>query len=225
MNFTRVILTFIKTRVKIEAMSTQTYTSFEGYRHIATGDLETVLVTTRGVLDRREKDEAAGNNPESPVLIFSHQTGRQEDFDLRGTEDDIRGRIRSDAPANAPAPEPKAGKGRPKLGVVSGEVTLLPEQWEWLGAQSGKASGTIRRLVEEARIRQRKDPKYRAETLGTLLWSLAGNLAGFEEATRHLYRGNLPEFFSITDTWPDDLPRFVRAWLSPEAEADDTADE
>jgi len=41
------------------------------------------------------------------------------------------------------------GRGRPKLGVVAREVTLLPRHWEWLNSQPGGASVALRRLVEQ----------------------------------------------------------------------------
>ena len=48
-------------------------------------------------------------------------------------------------------PQPLSrGPGRPKLGVVAREVTLLPRHWEWLAEQRGGASVALRKLVEDA---------------------------------------------------------------------------
>lgn len=42
-------------------------------------------------------------------------------------------------------------RGRPKLGVIGREVTLRPDDWQWLGAQPGGASLALRQLVDAAR--------------------------------------------------------------------------
>ena len=108
----------------------------------------------------------------------------------------------------------KAGPGRPRLGVVSTEVTLLPRHWDWLNAQPARASGTLRRLVEDAMAREASDPKKRREVLGKILWALAGNEPGFEEATRALYAGDSQAVQTITSRWSGDLPYFVAQWLA-----------
>ena len=78
------------------------------------------------------------------------------DLDLRGTERRDRcaacptAARRSPNRRDAQPAEPR-GRGRPKLGVVAREVTLLPRHWEWLGAQPGGASVALRKLVDEAR--------------------------------------------------------------------------
>ena len=53
--------------------------------------------------------------------------------------------------SSVPAPPTKRGPGRPKLGVVAREVTLLPAHWTWLANQPGGASVALRRLVDAAR--------------------------------------------------------------------------
>jgi len=135
------------------------FSAFVGTRRLATGPLASVLTAAW------PHRQAAG------LLFFSHETGRQTDFDWSGTLDDVLARA-------LPSP-PKAGRGRPRLGVVSTEVTLLPRHWEWLDAQPARASGTLRRLVEEAMAREAADPKKRLEALGRVLWALAGNEPGF----------------------------------------------
>ena len=185
-----------------------TYSTFAGYRLVATGDLRTVISATKALLDAR----TGPGGGEETILIFDHAKGRQVDFDFRGSLEDVLARA---LPPADDAPPAKAGKGRPKLGVVSAEVTLLPRHWEWLASQPTKASGTIRRLVEDARTKEGTDPKRRAEALGNLLWSLGGNLPDFENATRALYALDAGRLFSITDAWPGDLPSFVRNWFRP----------
>jgi hypothetical protein len=101
----------------------------------------------------------------------------------------------------------RRGPGRPRLGVVGREVTLLPRQWDWLAAQPGGASVALRKLVEAARkadqspqrIRRTQDTAYR------FMHALSGDLPGFEEATRALYRWDLPELERLTGSWPRDV--------------------
>ena len=52
------------------------------------------------------------------ALIFDQETGRVVDIDPR-------------FPPGEEGPRP----GRPRLGVVAREVTLLPRHWDWLAAQ------------------------------------------------------------------------------------------
>jgi hypothetical protein len=189
-------------------MTDKTYTAFAGLRRIAQGDLRAVLPAVK----------AHSDTSTEMVLIFALSNGRQVDFDLRGSVDEILGRL---DPAGTTASlgsggvsaDQKAGKGRPRLGVVAGEVTLLPRHWEWLAAQPLKASGTLRRLVDEARAREASDPKKRIEALGTVLWALAGNLSNFEEASRALYAGGRERFLALIDGWPADMAAFARERL------------
>ena len=136
---------------------------------------------------------------QAPLLIFDNDTGKQVDFDFRGSAQEVLDRV-------LPAP-PRRGPGRPRLGVISGEVTLMPRHWEWLERQPRKASGTIRRLVEGARRNEAPEARSRRriEAAGSFLWSIAGNLAGFEEASRALYRRDWATLEELTAGWPPDL--------------------
>ncbi len=172
-------------------MGNETWTSFAGNRRIVTGALNEMLMATKVHLD-------AGGEP---VLIFDDQTGRQQDYDFRGTVAEVLARV---------IPEPvKAGPGRPKLGVVSGEVLLLPRHWEWLNTQPAKASGTLRRLVEVAMKNHETSLKQRLDAIGSLMWSLTGNLPGFEEATRALYARNFSGFQDLIAHWPADIREYL----------------
>jgi hypothetical protein len=123
------------------------------------------------------------------TVIFDRQTGRVVDIDPRfpPTADDT----------------PKAG--RPKLGVVPREITLLPRHWDWLATQPGGASVALRKLVEEAsrnpkaQMRQKRDAAYRFAT------ALVGNAPGYEEAMRALYAGQKDEFAAHIEAWPADV--------------------
>ena len=162
------------------------FTAFVGPRRLATGPLAEVLAVAQPYQD----------NSQGPLLLFDHTTGRQADIDWT-------------QPPEAP---PKSGPGRPKLGVVSTEVTLLPRHWDWLAAQPARASGTLRRLVEAAMAAEATDPKKRREALGKILWAVAGNESDFEEASRALYAGDRSRLLAIAAGWSGDLPAFVEEW-------------
>src|SRR5687767_10763178 len=102
-------------------------TAFEGSRRIASGGLVEVALQVKEVIDRGER---------APVLIFDDVTGGPIELNFRGTAEDVLKRlaetISEGTPAAAPAqPEREGprGPGRPKLGVVAREVTLLPRHW------------------------------------------------------------------------------------------------
>jgi hypothetical protein len=175
----------------------KSFCAFAGFRLLARGDLRAMLLQTKTYLD-------AGGGEQ--VLIFENDTGKQIDFDFRGTPQEVVSR--------AMAPEPRRGPGRPRMGVESGEVTLLPAQWEWLERQPRKASGTLRWLIEAARRNETAAERSRQllEAAGRFLWSLAGNLEGFEEASRALYARNWPKLEELTAAWPPDL-RGQLAWM------------
>jgi len=142
------------------------------------------------------------------VLVLDDQTGKPVDLDLRGGAAEITARY---APIS-PAPE-KAGRGRPKLGVVPREVTLLPRHWDWLNEQPGGASAALRRLVDSARKenagqnarRQAQDLAYR------VLSVLAGDLPDYEEALRAFYADDEARFEDLTSDWPADIRSYVLA--------------
>jgi hypothetical protein len=167
--------------------------AFEGSRLIASGTLADVALKAKEVFNR---DRWAS------VLILDAATSELVEMDLGGTADDVR-KSRAEAPQAEEAALPR-GPGRPKLGVVAREVTLLPRHWEWLGRQPGGASVALRKLVEEARrsdggrdrVRQSQEAAYR------FMSAVAGNLPGFEEATRALFAGDRRRFDELVEPWP-----------------------
>lgn len=179
------------------------YTAFDGHRRLASGPLATVALAVR---------QAAGDAMSGAILIFDDATGRTIDLDLRGTADDIRARYAPPDGASGAAGEPagageQRGRGRPKLGVVSREVTLLPRHWEWLAAQPGGASVALRKLVEDARrthaaADRRRDAQARAYHF---MSAMAGDLPGFEEAARALYANDPARLAELIAGWPDDV--------------------
>ncbi len=171
------------------------YTAFLGEAQIASGPLETVLAALKPRFDR---DTGA------MFLIFEDETGRQVDFDLRGTLKEAQERARP--------PHARTGPGRPKLGVVSREVSLLPRHWDWLERQPNGASAALRRLVEQAGKQEPGEQRARRliEAAGRFLSAMAGNLPGYEEATRALYNGNRERFEELIRDWPPDIRRHAQ---------------
>jgi hypothetical protein len=174
-----------------------TYTAFLGWKRIATGSQEEML--------RRIKTYLADEPSHETLLIFEDQTGMQVDFDLRGSLEEVLERV---------APKPvRTGPGRPRLGVVSREISLLPRHWEWLEAQRGGASATLRRLVDEARKQDsgESDSRRATEATGRVMTAIAGNLPGFEEAYRALYARDHGRLEQWVKDWPQDLREYVLA--------------
>ena len=172
------------------APTARTCTAFAGDRRIASG-------TPREVVPAVKAATEAGET----VLVFDDIDARPVEFDLRGDLAAVLARL-------TPAPEAeKRGPGRPKLGVTAREVTLLPRHWDWLAGQPGGASVALRKLVEGAlreaegpdRARRAKDAAYRFMT------AMAGDLPGYEEATRRLFAGDAEGFCAVTAEWPEDV--------------------
>jgi hypothetical protein len=174
---------------------TETFTAFEGQRRLASGPLTDIAPTIK-------RAEARATEP---ISIFSDATGRAVDLDLRGSVDDMLARLpRTDGPT--PASEPR-GRGRPKLGVVAREVTLLPRHWDWLNAQPGGASVALRKLVEAARRNNGDADRRRGarDAAYHFMSAMAGNLANFEEASRALFADDRERFTTLIATWPADI--------------------
>ncbi|WP_419685873.1 DUF2239 family protein [Burkholderia theae] len=203
------------------SMLLPSYTAFDGHRRLVSGPLAAVALAVR---------QAAGDAMAGSILIFDDATGRSIDLDLRGTADEVRARF-APPPGDAAgaAGEPagageQRGRGRPKLGVVSREVTLLPRHWEWLGAQPGGASVALRKLVEDARRTHAAADRHRdAQTRAYHFMSaMAGDLPGFEEAARALYANDPARLAELIAGWPDDVRdhalALARGDLPPPAE-------
>lgn len=179
---------------------TETYTAFHGQRLLASGSLAEIARAVR----RAEHDDTR------PVVIFSDASGRSIDLDLRGTEEEVLARLPTAAsghPQEDAAPAEPRGRGRPKLGVVAREVTLLPRHWDWLNAQPGGASVALRKLVEEAR-RTRADAdraRMAREAAYHFMSAMAGNLPQFEEASRALFADDRRRMADLIAQWPSDI--------------------
>ena len=182
---------------------TKQFTAFAGSRRLASGSLADVALAIR----RTTKPLGV-----EPTLIFDDTSGRSIDLDLRGTDEQILARLPISAPKPEAAldeladPEPR-GRGRPKLGVVAREVTLLPRHWDWLVGQPGGASVALRKLVEEARRVSGDRDRHRAarDAAYHFMSAMAGNLKGFEEASRALFADDRRRFGELIAAWPDDI--------------------
>lgn len=170
-----------------------TYTVFLGNNRLITAPLRETLTYLKQNHD---------NQTQGSLVIFNDQTGKVMDFNLQGTLNEV---------LNREAPAPKTGPGRPKLGVVSREVTLLPRHWEWLESHPSGASATLRRLIDEARKADPAAESKRQAILPTdrFLTVMAGDLPGAEEASRALYNADGPTFRRIVQDWPQDIRHHV----------------
>ncbi len=185
--------------------------AFEGARCLAVGNLADVALKAKTAVARGGQ-----------VLIFDQATGETIEVDFRGSEADVLQRLApTGGKATAVVTEaPPRGPGRPKLGVVAREVTLLPRHWDWLNAQPGGASVALRKLVEEARraneakdrVRQSQDAAYR------FMSAMAGDRPGFEEATRALFAGRAGRFDQLIEPWPEDVRNYTRELAAPALE-------
>jgi uncharacterized protein len=186
---------------------THTYTVFAGTHRLASGALQDVAAAAALVRDGAD-----------PLLVFDDVTGSQVDLDLRGAEEQVRARYRGQAVSGPVEPR---GRGRPRLGVVAREVTLLPDQWEWLASQPGGASVVLRRLVQEARRSGTTRDRMRRsqERCYKVMVAVAGDRAGFEEAARSLFRADLDAFRQQTQRWPADIREHLLRLADPEYEA------
>ena len=175
---------------------TETFTAFEGLRRLASGPLTEIAP----VIKRAEQRAS------QPIAIFSDASGRPVDLDLRGSVDDMLKRLARSDEQPAASNEPR-GRGRPKLGVVAREVTLLPRHWEWLNAQPGGASVALRKLVEGARRSNGDADRLRAarDAAYHFMSAMAGNLVHFEEASRALFADDRRRFTSLIAAWPADI--------------------
>jgi uncharacterized protein len=185
-------------------------TAFDGHRRISSGPLCDVAIAV--------KDAVESGSP-GPILTFDDATGRVIDIDIRGSVDSVLERLLPASAVDQYIKEPR-GRGRPKLGVIAREVTLLPRHWDWLSTQPGGASVSLRKLVEEARRTNGKRDRNRetSETAYRFMSAMAGDLPGFEEAARALFADDQTRFESIIATWPSDIQEHIIKLAVPKAD-------
>lgn len=184
------------------AAPSASYTGFQGHHRLASGPLHVVALAIKLATERGSS---------KPVLIFDDSTGRAIDVDTRGSDEDVVARYLPEPAVEetqaAARPGTPRGRGRPKLGVVAREVTLLPRHWEWLASQPGGPSVALRKLVDEARRTYGERDKVRArqERAYHFISAMAGDMPGFEEATRALFANDPATFAELVAAWPADV--------------------
>ena len=185
-------------------MTPSPLTAFAGKRKVAAGSLHAVAQTLKELVSRE---------PDAQILIFNDDNGQQVDLNLQGSLAEVLQRLpqlREQVKEIAVPATPRTA-GRPRLGVVAREITLLPRHWEWLATQPGGASVALRKLVEHAqRGNKAVDEQRQArETAYRFMSALAGDEAGFEEASRALFAGQRAAFLTQVATWPADVREHV----------------
>jgi hypothetical protein len=169
-----------------------TFTAFADHRLVASGPREDILRATKKHLDK--------GGPS--VLIFEDASGRQVDFDFRGTVAEVIARAQTEA---------RPGPGRPRLGVISREISLLPRHWDWLESQPNGISSAIRRLVDEARRNETGVERGRhvRNAISKFLWAIAGDFPNFEEVARALHAREDSRLDALMSAWPKDVRAHV----------------
>jgi hypothetical protein len=169
--------------------------AFDHQKLLARGALADVVRTAKQALD-------AGAT--GPLLILDDHSSHLIEIDFRGTVDEVLARL---APKAVVAEPVSRGPGRPKLGVVPREVTLLPRHWDWLGQQPGGASAVLRRLVEQSMRNggAKERARQAVESVDRFMRVMAGDAPDYEEALRAFYRGERERFIALTAAWPADV--------------------
>ncbi|WP_306848343.1 DUF2239 family protein [Cupriavidus necator] len=180
-----------------------TWIAFAKQKRIAFGEPKEVATRVKSFVD---------GHLEVPIVIFDANSSQPVELDLRGSLATVVKRLPAlssgASPASVSAIEgPPRGPGRPKLGVVAREVTLLPRHWDWLAAQPGGASVALRKLVERAQRASAESDRRReaTESAYRFMHAMAGDEAGFEEASRALFAGDLERLQDEVATWPRDV--------------------
>lgn len=186
-----------------------TVTAFAGDRLFAAGPAPEVALALKAA--------AAAAAGDVPLLAFDNRSGRQVDFDLSGSDAEIVARLAPPPQAAGAGPAGPRGAGRPKLGVVAREVTLLPRHWQWLAEQSGGASVTLRKLVDAARAADagKAEARQAQQAADRFMAAMLGNRPGYEEAARALYAGDRDRFHALSEPWPADLRDHARRLAGP----------
>lgn len=174
--------------------------AFSGPLKVAEGEPEQVLPDIRAFLATEQ---------DAPLLVLNHQTSTTLEIDWT-QPDDLISRSLAYQAGEAPVQQ-RQGRGRPRLGVQSREVSLLPRHWEWLNRQKGGASAALRRMVEAARKSPRVQLEEASLAVDRFMQTMAGDLPGYEEALRQFYRHQYGTMFTEMADWPEDVQRHVRA--------------
>ncbi|GHC72828.1 DUF2239 family protein [Limoniibacter endophyticus] len=180
---------------------TRIFSAFSGQKLLKRGTAQTVAAAMKRALE---------NQRDVNFAIFDDKTGRRLDVPVAETEEDLASIIREAAmPSRPRAP------GRPRLGVVAREVTLLPQQWAWLNEQEGGASVTLRRLVDNARSKADEDKRNAQAASSRFMADMLADQENYIEACAALSNANRAQFIELTRNWPMDLRDHVRLLAEP----------
>ena len=169
-----------------------TYTAFVGNTRLITDSLLNVALAIKNQ-----------QHISNPILIFEDQTGKQIDVNIIGSESDIQQRYAE--------PETVKKVGRPKLGVISREITLQQKHWNWLDMQNSSASAVIRKLIDQELNNSQSESNIMMAKQATdrFMSAMLGNMPNYEEATRALYQGNKEGFLELIQDYPNDLRAYL----------------
>lgn len=191
-------------------MSSRPVIAFAGPTRIAEGDLPSVAQAIKEFLAREDAHAP---------FVFDRETSRPVELDLRGNTATVVARARAQQSAAEEAErratsedgEPR-GPGRPRLGVIGREVTLLPRHWDWLGEQPGGVSAALRRLVDQARVANTDRDRLRRaqESAYRFMSATLGDQPGFEEAMRAFFGNDRARFTVLSKPWPRDVRDHAR---------------
>lgn len=178
-----------------------TLSVFNGYQRIYQGDLQGLI------------QQINTKNANATLLIFNDSTGKILDINFNGSADQIYQSVILTYPELELKPKTR---GRPKLGVVAKEITLLPRHWEWLAEQRGGASATLRRLIDQARKATLAESQQRKmhERTYQFLNAIAGNLPNYEECLRALFANDLVTFKKYLTEWPKDIQAYAEQLIT-----------
>jgi hypothetical protein len=169
-------------------------TAFAGQRLVASGELRHVALKAKLALD-------AGSGP---VRVFEDASGAEIPLPLHLPTAELMRHLLEPPAAPADTRVPRS-PGRPRLGVVAREVTLLPRHWDWLAVQPGGASEALRRLVDAARDQAPDRARAAQETTYRFLRAMAAGESTFEPALRALFAGDEARFEDAISAWPQDV--------------------
>ncbi|WP_444923169.1 DUF2239 family protein [Microbulbifer sp. DLAB2-AF] len=175
--------------------------------------IERQQLIARGTLESIVRQVKSRETPLEP-MVFSTDNCQRIEIDWQGDIETVLTRLK---PSTTPT---SAKRGRPKLGVISKEVTLLPRHWEWLRQQPGGASVILRKLVEQAQkdISLEERITTSQHQLDRFMLQVVGDAPGFEDASRSLYRNSKVSFEKAIRAWPEEIKHFVLAKFNDIAE-------
>jgi len=172
---------------------TTRYLAIYGQKFIARGDLNEIIHQVKSI------------DPSIEPIVIEVDNCKRIELNWHGDAQSVIDNL------FGPVAQPGHKRGRPKLGVISKEVTLLPRHWEWLAMQRGGASFTLRKLVEEAlkNVSVEDIICMKQQQLDKFMMLFLGDSSGFEEASRALYRNSRVSFKQAITTWPEEIQDFV----------------